>query len=118
MTGGYAVILGPTGRNVGAGMSGGLAFVLDLDRDLVNGELVDVADVSDEYEVALREIVHEHAAATESAVATGLLDCWPDALHRFSVIVPRDYRRVLEATRQARAAGEDVDVAVMAAARG
>ena len=98
MTGGYAVILGPTGRNVGAGMSGGLAFVLDLDRDLVNGELVDVADVSDEYEVALREIVHEHAGRDRVAVATGLLDCWPDALHRFSVIVPRDYRRVLEAT--------------------
>jgi glutamate synthase (NADPH/NADH) large chain len=118
MTGGYAVILGPTGRNLGAGMSGGLAFVLDLDLELVNGELVDVEAVTGEYAVVLREIVHEHAGCTMSSVAQALLDAWPDALGRFSAIVPRDYRRVLDATRRARAAGEDVDAAVMAAARG
>ena len=118
MTGGYAVILGPTGRNLGAGMSGGLAFVLDLDRDLVNGELVDVEDVTGELADVLREIMYAHARCTESPVAATLLNGWPDALSRFSAIVPRDYRRVLNATRRARAAGEDVDVAVMAAARG
>jgi glutamate synthase (NADPH/NADH) large chain len=118
MTGGYAVILGPTGRNLGAGMSGGLAFVLDLDRDLVNGELVDVEGVIGELADVLREIMYEHAGCTESPVAATLLHGWPDALSRFSAIVPRDYRRVLDATRRARAAGEDVDVAVMAAARG
>jgi glutamate synthase (NADPH/NADH) large chain len=117
MTGGYAVILGPTGRNLGAGMSGGLAFVLDLDRDLVNGELVDVEDITGELEDVLREIVHEHASRTGSPVAEALLNSWSGAPSRFSAIVPRDYRRVLDATRRARDAGEDVDVAVMAAAR-
>jgi glutamate synthase (NADPH/NADH) large chain len=117
MTGGYAVILGPTGRNLGAGMSGGLAFVLDLDRDLVNGELVDVEDITGELADVLREILHEHASCTGSPVAETLLNSWSDAPSRFSAIVPRDYRRVLDATRRARDAGEDVDVAVMAAAR-
>jgi len=117
MTGGYAVILGPTGRNLGAGMSGGLAFVLDLDRDLVNGELVDVEDITGELADVLREIVHEHASCTGSPVAETLLNSWSGAPSRFSAIVPRDYRRVLDATRRARDAGEDVDVAVMAAAR-
>jgi glutamate synthase (NADPH/NADH) large chain len=54
---------------------------------------------------------------TGSTVAAALLADWPTALDRFSAIVPRDYRRVLEATRQAQAAGEDVDAAIMAAAR-
>ena len=62
MTGGTAVILGPTGRNVGAGMSGGHAYVLDLNESLVNTELVDVEQVSAEDAPALREIVARHAA--------------------------------------------------------
>ena len=83
-------------------MSGGLAFVLDLDRGLVNGELVDVEDITGELEDVLREIMHEHASCTGSPVAAALLNCWPGALSRFSSIVPRDYRRVLDATRRAR----------------
>ena len=71
MTGGIAVILGPTGRNLGAGMSGGLAFVLDLDPRLVNSELVDVESVSDEPAAVLRAIVQRHAELTDSAVAAG-----------------------------------------------
>jgi glutamate synthase (NADPH/NADH) large chain len=62
--------------------------------------------------------MYAHASCTKSPVAATLLNGWPDALSRFSAIVPRDYRRVLDATRRARAEGEDVDVAVMAAARG
>jgi len=118
MTGGIAVILGPTGRNVGAGMSGGVAYVLDLDPALVNGDLVDVVSSGGEDALALRAVLEQHAALTSSVVAAALLDDWPAALGRFSVIVPRDYRRVIEATRRAQAAGEDVDEAVMAAARG
>src|SRR5882724_2170232 len=118
MTGGIAVILGPTGRNVGAGMSGGVAYVLDLDPALVNGELVDVVPPGGEDALALRAVLEQHAALTSSDVAAALLDDWPGALGRFSVIVPRDYRRVIGATRRAQAAGEDVDEAVMAAARG
>jgi glutamate synthase (NADPH/NADH) large chain len=117
MTGGVAVILGRTGRNVGAGMSGGYAYVLDLDASLVNGELVDVEPLSDEDGARLRAIVDAHVAFTDSAVGAALLSDWSRATGRFSAIVARDFRRVLEATRQATAAGEDVDAAVMAAAR-
>jgi glutamate synthase (NADPH) large chain len=118
MTGGTAVILGPTGRNVGAGMSGGLGYVLDLDPALVNGEMVDVEALSSEQAVTVREILTRHVEYTGSGVASDLLRDWPSSRVRFSTVVPRDYRRVLEATRRARAAGEDVDAAVMAAARG
>ena len=66
---------------------------------------------------ALREIVARHARFTGSAVAQALLADWPAAVTRFRAVVPRDFKRVLEATRRARANGEDVDAAVMAAAR-
>jgi glutamate synthase (NADPH/NADH) large chain len=117
MTGGVGVILGPSGRNVGAGMSGGQGFVLDLDVALVNPELVEVEPLSAEDAELLQAVVSRHARYTGSAVARALLRDWPAARARFSAIVPRDYKRVLDATRRARAAGEDVDDAVMAAAR-
>jgi glutamate synthase (NADPH/NADH) large chain len=115
MTGGRAVILGPVGRNLGAGMSGGYGYVLDLDDRLVNGELVDVAPVTGEHDAALREIVAAHASYTGSPVAEGLLLDWRSAVSRFRVVVPRDFERVIEATRRARANGDDVDAAVMSA---
>ncbi|HLY33936.1 MAG TPA: glutamate synthase subunit alpha, partial [Jatrophihabitantaceae bacterium] len=117
MTGGTAVILGPTGRNVGAGMSGGYAYVLDLDERLVNGELVDVEQVDPDQAELLRGVIEAHRDYTGSPVAAALLSDWPASVQRFRAIVPRDFRRVLEATRRARATGEDVDAAVMAAAR-
>ncbi|MBV9823544.1 MAG: glutamate synthase subunit alpha, partial [Actinobacteria bacterium] len=122
MTGGVAVILGPTGRNLGAGMSGGVGYLLDLDAGLVNPELVDVEPLADEHAAVLAGILAEHQRLTGSDVAAGLLAGFaadPAAARaRFSVIMPRDYRRVLQATSRARAAGTDVDSAVMAAARG
>ncbi|HST46894.1 glutamate synthase large subunit [Jatrophihabitans sp.] len=121
MTGGVAVILGPTGRNLGAGMSGGVGYLLDLDRTLVNPELVDIEPVTAEHAEVLVPILTEHLRLTGSAVAAGLLadlEASPAAvLGRFSVIMPRDYKRVLQATSRARAAGTDVDSAIMAAAR-
>jgi glutamate synthase (NADPH/NADH) large chain len=117
MTGGVAVILGRTGRNLAAGMSGGLGFVLDLDPRLVNPELVDVEPVGGEHARTLLAVLRRHGELTGSSVAGGLLADWPAALARFSLVMPRDYRRVLEATRRARAEGADVDAAVMAAAR-
>ena len=117
MTGGIAVILGPTGRNLAAGMSGGLGFVLDLDPRLVNPELVDIEPVHGEHAELLLAVLREHAELTDSAVAAELLADWPAALPRFGLVLPRDYRRVLEATRRAQAEGADVDAAVMAAAR-
>ncbi|MDQ1721112.1 MAG: glutamate synthase large chain, partial [Pseudonocardiales bacterium] len=117
MTGGAAVILGPTGRNLGAGMSGGVGFVLDLDPDKVNPELVDIEPMTAEHVDALIAILDTHLRLTGSTVARRLLADPGRGLSRFSVIMPRDYKRVLQATRQARAAGTDVDQAVMAAAR-
>ena len=64
-----------------------------------------------------RRLVETHVAYTDSAVGRALLADWPAAVRRVSAIVPRDFRRVLEATRRATAAGEDVDAAIMAAAR-
>jgi glutamate synthase (NADPH/NADH) large chain len=98
-------------------MSGGRAYVLDLDPHIVNPEMVDVAPVPGEELARLRAILDAHRAHTDSAVATRLLSDWPAAQRRFSAIVARDFRRALDATRRARENGEDVDEAVMAAAR-
>jgi glutamate synthase (NADPH) large chain len=65
----------------------------------------------------LRAVIEQHVAYTDSAVGAALLADWPASVGRFSAIVARDFRRVLEATRRAAATGEDVDAAVMAAAR-
>jgi glutamate synthase (NADPH/NADH) large chain len=115
MTGGRVAILGPTGRNVAAGMSGGVAYLLDLDRAKVNGEMVDLEELAEGDVETLRQMLAEHLAETGSAVAERLLADWPAAAGRFTKVMPRDYKRVLQAMEQAREAGEDVDAAVMAA---
>ncbi|MDG4765396.1 glutamate synthase large subunit [Solwaraspora sp. WMMD406] len=117
MTGGTVVVLGPTGRNFAAGMSGGTAYLWRLDTERVNRELVDLEPVSAEAEVLLRDLVERHFAETDSAVAEALLKRWPEAVEEFTAVVPRDYKRVLEAMRAAEAAGRDVDEAVMEVAR-
>jgi len=117
MTGGTVVVLGPTGRNFAAGMSGGTAYLWRLDENLVNRELVDLEPVAADAEPMLRELVERHFAETDSAVAEALLKRWPEAVEEFTVVVPRDYRRVLETMRAAEAAGRDVDEAVMEVAR-
>jgi glutamate synthase (NADPH/NADH) large chain len=118
MTGGTAVILGPTGRNIAAGMSGGIGYVLDLAKHRVNGEMVDVEELDGQSAQWLRDVLERYREATDSAVATSLLADWGRWSERFSVIMPRDYRRAMEARRAAEAAGYDVDRAVMEAARG
>jgi glutamate synthase (NADPH/NADH) large chain len=118
MTGGSVVILGPTGRNIAAGMSGGTAYVLDLVEGRLNREMVDLDPLDDDDRELLRELVTKHAAETASPVATGLLAEWDDAVERFSKIMPRDYKRVLEAAKAAETQGIDVDEAIMAAAHG
>jgi glutamate synthase (NADPH/NADH) large chain len=121
MTGGRAVVLGPTGRNFAAGMSGGLAYVYDpedvLERRL-NRQMVDLDPLTDEDRVFLREVIERHQRLTDSALAARLIASMPEALERFKKVMPLDYRRVLEATRRAVAAGESIDDAVMAAAHG
>ncbi|MDE3085170.1 MAG: glutamate synthase large subunit, partial [Acidobacteriota bacterium] len=121
MTGGRVVVLGPTGRNFGAGMSGGVAFVHDPHRrfgPLVNPEMVDLEPLDEEDRHWLLDVVERHGAETGSAVAAGLLGSWGTAVGDFVKVMPRDYRRVLEATRRAVDAGTSVDEAVMAASHG
>ncbi|GIH54655.1 glutamate synthase [Microbispora rosea subsp. aerata] len=118
MTGGRAVVLGPTGRNFAAGMSGGIAYVLDLRPERVNREMVDLEALDDDDAEFLREIVEKHFAETGSTVAKALLADWDAALGRFSKVMPTDYKRVLLARAAAEAEGRDIDEAVMAAAHG
>ncbi|WP_431032862.1 glutamate synthase large subunit [Streptomyces sp. P6-2-1] len=107
MTGGRALVLGPTGRNFAAGMSGGIAYVIDLDRNHVNGEsLGAVTDVLDDTDTAwLHETVRRHQEETGSTVAAKLLADWDSAVHRFSKIIPRTYQAVLAAKDAAERAG-------------
>jgi glutamate synthase (NADPH/NADH) large chain len=117
MTGGTVVVLGPTGRNFAAGMSGGTAFVWRLDVDRVNRELVELTPLTAEDRMALHGLIERHAAETDSGVAAAVLTRWPEAADEFTAVVPRDYRRVLAAIRDAEASGRDVDQAVMEVAR-
>jgi glutamate synthase domain-containing protein 3 len=100
MTGGVAVVLGPTGRNFGAGMSGGIAFVYDKDDCLgisFNDGMADMEQVTDPEDVAiLKGLIEDHKKYTGSTPATEILADWDAALKRFKKIMPRDYRRVLE----------------------
>ncbi len=105
MTGGRVAVLGPTGRNFGAGMSGGTAWVLDLEEHRVNPELVELGPVTLPDE--LEQLVREHHEETGSEVAEELLADWPAALARFTEVMPTDYRIVLEARAKAEADGLD-----------
>ncbi len=118
MTGGRVVVLGPVGRNFAAGMSGGIAYLLDPDPLRVNTEMADLEPLTAEDDDFLRELIGRHQAETGSAVAAGLLADWDAALPRFARVMPRDYKRVLAAARRAERDGLDVSEAVMAAASG
>jgi glutamate synthase (NADPH/NADH) large chain len=120
MTGGRVVVLGGTGRNFGAGMSGGIAFVFDPDGTFpsrVNPEMVDLEALDGEDVEWLRDRVERHLAETGSKVAARVLDDWDSAVGSFVKIMPRDYKRALSAERLALAEGRDPVEAVMAAAR-
>jgi len=121
MTGGRVVVLGPTGRNFGAGMSGGIAYVYDPDRtfgERFNPEMVDAEPLDPTDRDWLHEIIARHGTETESPVAARVLAAWDRSAEDFVKVMPRDYRRVLEATQRAEEEGRSVDEAVMAAAHG
>ncbi len=101
MTGGIVVVLGKTGRNFAAGMSGGYAFVLDLDEGRVNPELVELGPVEGEAAEELKALVTRHLEETGSTVAEELLADWDSALPRFTEVMPSDFKRVLEAKAEA-----------------
>jgi len=117
MTGGRVAILGPTGRNVAAGMSGGTAYVLDLDERKVNPEMVDLEPLDDGDRETLRQMLAEHAEETGSPLAQALVDGaqlsagWAD---RFTKVMPRDYKRVLAEMERSGENDADLDVAVLA----
>ena len=113
MTGGTVVILGSTGRNFAAGMSGGRAFVLDLNPDLVNKEMVDVLAVPNDQRESLHSIINSFFNETESQMAGNLLLDWENSLSRFSLVMPRDYARVIAAMEKATREGLPVDQYVM-----
>ncbi len=121
MTGGLVVVLGPTGRNFAAGMSGGVAYVYDPTRTFgqrVNLEMVDVEPLDPSDSFVVHSLVERHGVETESEVAARILEHWDTDVHEFVKVMPRDYRRILEATRLAEAEGRSVDEAVMVAAHG
>ena len=118
MTGGRVVVLGDTGRNMAAGMSGGIAFVLGLDPAKVNPEMVELQHLEPEDLTWLHDVVARHAQFTDSTVARSLLSDWPRRSAEFTKVMPTDYQRVLQATRMAKAEGRDVDTAIMEASRG
>ncbi|NCY16073.1 MAG: glutamate synthase subunit alpha, partial [Actinobacteria bacterium] len=120
MTGGRVIILGATGRNFGAGMSGGIAFVLDRDGTFpsrANPEMIDLEAPDAEDLDWLQATLSTHLAETASTVAAALLDNWPAGSTSFVKVMPREYKRVLLAEREARAAGTDPVEAVMASSR-
>ncbi len=121
MTGGRVVVLGPTGRNFAAGMSGGMAFVYDPHGLLVgsyNRELVDLEPLSADDRVWLKDRITMHRDETGSEVARAILADWMSASEQFVTVMPQDYRRVLEATERAVAEGRSVEEAVMEASHG
>ncbi|MCW2516182.1 MAG: glutamate synthase large subunit, partial [Mycobacterium sp.] len=121
MTGGKVAILGPTGRNFAAGMSGGIAYVYDQHGrlgDNLNAEMVDMERLDSDDVEWLQSMLVAHVDATDSAVGQRILSDWESQLKHFVKVMPRDYRSVLAAIAEAERNGEDVNTAIMAAARG
>jgi glutamate synthase (NADPH/NADH) large chain len=121
MTGGRVVVLGPTGRNFGAGMSGGIAYVWDPDRTFasrLNGEMVELEPLDDLDTTWLVGTIFRHRDNTGSEVAGRILADWHYCVHQFVKVMPRDYKRVLTAIRIAEETGADIDDAIMASSAG
>ena len=119
MTGGRVVVLGPAGRNFGAGMSGGVAYVLDETGDFavrVNTQMVGLEKLEAAAEVAeVRALIEKHLAYTKSVRAKQILDGWKQFLPKFVKVLPKDYKRMLACIDRAQAQGLTGDEAIMAA---
>jgi glutamate synthase (ferredoxin) len=104
MTGGRVVILGNTGRNFAAGMSGGIAYVLDENDDFdirCNKEMVELESITDDDDVALvKDLLSKHVQYTKSSVAENILDNWSAYQEKFVKVMPRDYKKVLNAIKR------------------
>ena len=121
MTGGRVVILGPTGRNFAAGMSGGIAYVL-MDKDQFrihcNLGMVELEELDEKDEETITGLLNKHVEYTHSSVANRILADWENARSKFIKVMPKDYKRVLTAIEKAEKEGRPVDEAVMEAAHG
>jgi glutamate synthase (NADPH/NADH) large chain len=124
MTGGTVVVLGSTGRNFGAGMSGGVAYLYDRDGDVdrrVNPEMVAIEILTDADRDQLKTLIKRHQEMTGSQTAERMLSSWSVEVSKFRKIMPTDYRRVLEVLESAEREGLSESEAisrVMEAARG
>ena len=122
MTGGRVVVIGKTGRNFAAGMSGGIAYVLDEQGDFeinCNKGMVDLDKLTDDEDAqTVKSLLSKHVYFTESVVAKNILNNWGHYESKFIKVMPRDYKRVLNAIKKARETGASEDEAVMEAAHG
>ena len=120
MTGGRVVVLGHTGRNFAAGMSGGIAYVLDADGTFVrrcNPEFVELDKLEAEEDLELvKDLVTRHLHYTDSRLASRVLRDWSSVVERFVKVMPRDYKRVLTAQRLAEAEGRTPEFAELVGA--
>jgi len=119
MTGGRVVVLGPTGRNFAAGMSGGTAYVLDEAGEFptrCNKQMVDLEKLEDAAEIEeVRQMIKRHADYTKSQRAFNILDQWEQYVPKFVKVMPRDYQRMLREIKRATEAGLSGEEAIMAA---
>ncbi|MCB0084383.1 MAG: hypothetical protein KDE47_25760, partial [Caldilineaceae bacterium] len=119
MTGGRVIVLGRTGRNFAAGMSGGIAYVLNENGSFdgqCNLEMVETECLTDADEVAeVKQMIEKHAEYTNSAVAKQVLADWDGYIGKFVKVIPKDYKRMLEAFARVQAEGLSGDDAAMAA---
>ena len=119
MTGGRAVILGMTGKNFAAGMSGGIAYVLDREHTLylrMNKDMASLYEVTEKYDIAeLREILEDYVAETDSEFAKEILSSFEENLPDFKKIVPNDYQKMITAIGRYEEQGIDHEHAVLEA---
>ena len=122
MTGGRVVIIGKTGRNFAAGMSGGIAYVLDENEDFhirCNRQMVNLEAIEEQEDInTIRRLLTKHVQYTQSSVARNILHNWPAYRKRFVKVMPRDYKIVLDAIRKGREKGLSEEEAIMEAAHG
>ena len=119
MTGGTAVILGPTGRNLAAGMSGGIAYVLDENHDLylrLNKQLVSMGEVTDKHDIdTLRDLIERHTKETGSKLGKKILADFDTYITSFKKIIPNDYQRMMTEIAKGEARGLNHEESVMEA---
>ena len=119
MTGGTAVILGPTGRNLAAGMSGGIAYVLDENHDLylrLNKQLVSMGEVTDKHDIdTLRDLIERHTKETGSKLGKKILADFDTYIKSFKKIIPNDYQRMMTEIAKGEARGLNHEESVMEA---